>query len=478
MSSGPGCAGVGVANPRQHLTKYSFTGKDWDVRFPVILDSDIRHCSSNVSVIRLRSGPHQGRLWASWGQIGREHVMEVHAKFSDDDGVTWIPWGKGATLPGSKAAEWSDGTYGYPETSEITIHEYRSLAGFSVPTYSPENYIPLVWSDFDEGTVKLLKVPVPITIPEGIVSKVPLERQLLEKCPLCDMDKNGILTPSEIWYARSLAKGRKRAAIRKLADQLIKASYTPPAIDESKTHGPVPGKKTKLFILSGQSNMVGQGMSAELTEEQLAPNDRILMFEQGKWQPLRPLKHTFGTEISFARIMAKTWPDETIGIVKQSVGGTGILAWHPQWTEEKANLTSDAKKGNLWKALTNKIRAACNANDCEIARFIWRQGGKDMQSLLTGKMYLQNLKALVEGLRKETNTPNMPLVLGSYRREGIPDDLSDFDPAKFEVLGALADRMYSRHNLMPEKKSLAPKWFLCVVWNGIPKMCATILLVN
>ena len=330
VSSGPGCAGVGIANPRQHLTKYSFTGKDWDVRFPVILDSDIRHCSSNVSVTRLRSGPQQGRLWASWGQIGREHVMEVHAKFSDDDGMTWIPWGKGAALPGSKAAEWSDGTYSYPETvvtpysehvaclwrhkrqagvmwsvfdgskwstptevspaslddmdgayratmsavtkgdreifftatgldrvlhwdgktwlteliriedggmlslagnvvslftsgkvnrrwkglhwqrrtaiqsyhrlpngiwegpvdltGEITIHEYRSLAGFSVPAYSPENYIPLVWSDFDEGTVKLLKVPVPFTIPKGIASKVLLERQLLEECPLCDMD--------------------------------------------------------------------------------------------------------------------------------------------------------------------------------------------------------------------------------------------------------------------------------------------------
>ena len=60
-----------------------------------------------------------------------------------------------------------------------------------------------------------------------------------------------------------------------------------------------------------------------------------------------------------------------------------------------------------------------------------------MQSLVTGKMYLQNLKALVEGLRKETDTPNMPFVLGSYRREGIPDDLSNFDPAKFEVLGRI-----------------------------------------
>jgi hypothetical protein len=230
----------------------------------------------------------------------------VHAKYSDDDGRTWIPWGKGAALPGSQSADWSNGTYGYPETvvcpykehiacfwrhkrncgakwsvydgsdwstpaevlpitlddmdgayratmsaitkgdreifftatglktvlrwdgkswhaepvriedggmlslagdvialftsgkvnrrwkglrwqrrtilhcyqrlpsgrwegpvgltPEFAIDEYRSLAGFSVPPYSPENFVPLVWSDHDEGTVKLLKVPVPLTL--------------------------------------------------------------------------------------------------------------------------------------------------------------------------------------------------------------------------------------------------------------------------------------------------------------------------
>ena len=43
---------------------------------------------------------------------------------------------------------------------ELNIHEYRSLAGYCVPPYAPANYVPLVFNDFDEGTVKLLKVPV------------------------------------------------------------------------------------------------------------------------------------------------------------------------------------------------------------------------------------------------------------------------------------------------------------------------------
>ena len=116
ISSGPGCAGLGCANPRQHLTKYTFIGTGWKAEFPTILDSDIRHCGSNASVVRLSNGPYRGRLWASWGQIGRAHRVNVHAKFSDDDGRTWIPWGSGAALPGSEAGPWSNGTYSYPQT--------------------------------------------------------------------------------------------------------------------------------------------------------------------------------------------------------------------------------------------------------------------------------------------------------------------------------------------------------------------------
>jgi len=307
VSTGPGCCGF-LASSKQHLTKYPFTGSGWQARLPArILDSDIRHCGHNASMVRLTRGPYKGRLWASWGEIDREHAVGVHVKFSDDDGETWVPWGKGALLPGSRLGQWSDGTYNYPDTvvtpyrdhvaciwwhpltaggkvmwsvydgsawsppgevtsaipldsafravlsavtlgedqvlftatgltsvlrwdskgwvaepvtcegdgmlslagdvvtlftseigkvnrlwknwkgrsysrpallrsyrrspqgewegpvtltPEFTIHEYRGIPGFYVPPYSPPNFIPLAWSDHDQGTVKLLKVPV------------------------------------------------------------------------------------------------------------------------------------------------------------------------------------------------------------------------------------------------------------------------------------------------------------------------------
>ena len=108
-------------------------------------------------------------------------------------------------------------------------------------------------------------------------------------------------------------------------------------------------KPIKTFICAGQSNMVGYGDSTKLPADLRKGNDRVLMFENGKWQPLRPHKpaiqgqrrlglteFSFGPEIAFGHEMAKAFPDETIGIIKHAAGGTSLLAWKPDWTKEEA----------------------------------------------------------------------------------------------------------------------------------------------
>jgi len=116
VSSGLGCAGVGVVTPRQFLSKYTFNGQGWEYRQPpVILDCDIRHCASTASFIRLREGAHAGRLWAAWGQLDRFRSLCVHARFSDDDGVSWQQVGKGALVPGSRESYFAFNTYGYQQ---------------------------------------------------------------------------------------------------------------------------------------------------------------------------------------------------------------------------------------------------------------------------------------------------------------------------------------------------------------------------
>ena len=209
-----------------------------------------------------------------------------------------------------------------------------------------------------------------------------------------------------------------------------------------------PNKKIKVFIMSGQSNMAGFGDSTKLPGAMRKGNDRVLMFEDGKWQPLRPFKvypdklmkkfglteFSFGPEIPFAHAMAEAWPNETIGIVKQAAGGTGVLAWHPNWTAEQADRTKNAERGNLFKALTDKVKAACASRDCELMGFVWQQGARDMAFVDVAKEYLPNLKAMVDGVRKEVEAEDMPFLYGSWRpsEANIPDDLSDIVPTEIE----------------------------------------------
>jgi len=79
-------------------------------------------------------------------------------------------------------------------------------------------------------------------------------------------------------------------------------------------YGPVEGRKIRLFVLSGDGFM-GDGDSRKLPVEVRRGNGRVLMFADGRWQPLRPTRLTFGPEISFGATVGEALADETVGVV-------------------------------------------------------------------------------------------------------------------------------------------------------------------
>jgi Ca2+-binding EF-hand superfamily protein len=201
----------------------------------------------------------------------------------------------------------------------------------------------------------------------------------------------------------------------------------------------------KVFILAGQSNMVGWGDSLKLDDDLRNGNDHVLMFENGKWQPLKPFKKaqknqekygmtefSFGPEVAFGHAVSKAMPEESIGIVKFAVGGTSILTWKPDWSKEDADRVGQGRFGSLYKKLISKIELARKIRDIEIAGFLWLQGGRDMKNVAVAKEYLDNLKSLVAAIRKETGVADLPFLCGSVRRTDDPDDVSDLIPQRID----------------------------------------------
>jgi len=76
--------------------------------------------------------------------------------------------------------------------------------------------------------------------------------------------------------------------------------------------------RLKVFILAGQSNMVGQGRPEELPKNQ--QNVRV-MGRNGRLVPMN-VQGRFGPEVSFAQEIAEAWPDETIVLIKHARGRT------------------------------------------------------------------------------------------------------------------------------------------------------------
>jgi hypothetical protein len=170
-------------------------------------------------------------------------------------------------------------------------------------------------------------------------------------------------------------------------------------------------KPVKIFILAGQSNMVGSGQSDELPAEYQTPPDNVRVFSrQGKLVPLKP-QGRFGPEVSFSHALAKAWPNETIVIVKVAVGGTSALAWSPTWSADKAKITQNEKQGALYDRLMTQVNALLKQEQGEVVAMLWAQGGRDARYEEAAKAYKANLNKIIDAVRRDLKKPKLPFLL-------------------------------------------------------------------
>ena len=139
-------------------------------------------------------------------------------------------------------------------------------------------------------------------------------------------------------------------------------------------------KAKHLFILSGQSNMVG----------------------------LKP-------EESFTPIIEKKYGKEKIIIVKDAKGGQPIRRWYNEWEFDDNNL--DDSIGNLYKSLIYKVRKAVINKKIKTVTFIWMQGERDAREELAD-YYEKSLIGIYNQLTKDLNYKKINFLIGR---------ISDFD---------------------------------------------------
>jgi len=174
---------------------------------------------------------------------------------------------------------------------------------------------------------------------------------------------------------------------------------------QSKPATPPPAKeKFHLYLLMGQSNMVGRDRT-DLDSQQ--ENPRILSLNpEGQWviakDPLHPkvgaIECGVGPGLTFATQMLKdeTDPKVTIGLIPCAVGGTPLKRW--------------VKSGDLYKQAIERSKTA--SKDGVIKGMIWHQGESDTEKPEPADSYGTRLADMIKDLRKDLRQPELPVVVG------------------------------------------------------------------
>lgn len=170
--------------------------------------------------------------------------------------------------------------------------------------------------------------------------------------------------------------------------------------------------KELVFILAGQSNMVGQGTASELPPAYRRVPRNVEFYYNGYKTPLNRFKH-FGPEIGFAHELSRYFPHDKIKLIKFAVGGTSLFAWDPTWNATKAHSTRNASAGPLFKKLIQTVNIQFDGKNSKLAGILWMQGETDAKYLTAANQYAGNLNRFVNALRSKLYSPNSPFIMGS-----------------------------------------------------------------
>lgn len=157
-------------------------------------------------------------------------------------------------------------------------------------------------------------------------------------------------------------------------------------------------EKFEIYLLMGQSNMVGRD-TRTLAEQ--VDNPQVLALNgDGQWVVAHEPMHVGGTGIGpgipFALEMLKANPGVTIGLVPCAVGGTSLAHW--------------VKGADLYEKAISRAKIAATAG--VIKGVLWHQGEADTGYEKKAQVYEAHLAQMFKDLRADLGVPGLPIVVG------------------------------------------------------------------
>jgi len=190
----------------------------------------------------------------------------------------------------------------------------------------------------------------------------------------------------------------------------------------------------KVFLLSGQSNMVGFGKISEIPSGYLSAVKNVGYYavdysdvtDKLPYQfsfPIKPgnactkteckkeacmERFNFGPEVGIAKVLSSGYPKDKIILIKAAWSGKGLAAdwlnsdqpYYP-WMIARTNVVlSDVKK---WYGAYN------------FSGMVWLQGETDASVLAWASEYEKNLTEFIRRVRESFKEPSLPFIYGTIQ---------------------------------------------------------------
>ena len=163
--------------------------------------------------------------------------------------------------------------------------------------------------------------------------------------------------------------------------------------------------KTRLFILSGQSNM-----------KNLNPDD------------------------TFTPALKAAYPNDDIIVVKDAQSGNPIRRWYKDWKSASGDPMDAGKNGRLYTRLMAAVNEALKDKPKpDTVTFLWMQGEADTHSADTANVYADSLKWLISRIRTDLKRPDTYVVIGrisDFNYEEFPEGVKTVREAEVAVAEA------------------------------------------
>jgi len=159
----------------------------------------------------------------------------------------------------------------------------------------------------------------------------------------------------------------------------------------------------RLYLLAGQSNMMGKGKTFELPGNYKNTPANVTFYYQGRERGLAQFAY-FGPEIGFAHEVARAFPQDHHILIKQAASGSTIEKWLPGQA--------------LYKGLLRQIGFSLpEEHPKRIEAVLWMQGESDARSQVLAGQYASRLTRLIQSLRTDLKSPNSLFILGEINPE-------------------------------------------------------------